>query len=385
MTSQRAVFGTLLAVTVVHGGCRRAELHAITDVTGEDGIGGNGVSGDSVGGNGAGGDSLGSNGGTGVGGTATGGTTGVGGTGIGGTAVGRDGVGGNGTTGGRALVGSGVGGTGTRTSTEPLGGCSASAIAPGDTSVTLQVGSLSRSYVLHIPSAYNGSKPAPLVLDFHGIGSSGWGELSGSAYPAVTDPEGVVMAFPDGVKGPVGTAWNVGPCCVAEVDDVAFAKAVVADVQRTACIDPKRVYAIGVLTGGGLAHYLACHAADSFAAVSPAAFDLLEETVDDCRPTRPITVVSFRGDAVSRVPYEGGESSLVPGMPITFLGAQATFDRWARINGCAGPASSEDANGCSFYAGCPEGVEVVLCTKPGGREDPGDPTIAWPILKRHTL
>ena len=38
------------------------------------------------------------------------------------------------------------------------------------------------------------------------------------------DPEGVIMAFPDGLKGPAGTGWNVGPCCVAGVDDVAFAR-----------------------------------------------------------------------------------------------------------------------------------------------------------------
>jgi len=76
---------------------------------------------------------------------------------------------------------------------------------------------------------------------------------------------------------------------------------------------------------------------------------------------------------------------MVTGMPITFLGAQATFERWAQIDGCTGSPSSEDSNGCSSYAGCREGVEVILCTKQGGHEDPGDPTVAWPVLKRHSL
>ena len=134
-----------------------------------------------------------------------------------------------------------------------------------------------------------------------------------------------------------------------------------------------------------MAHYLACHAADVFAAVAPAAFDLLEENVNDCNPARPITVISFRGTADSRVPYAGGPSSLVPAMPVTFLGAQATFAAWARIDRCLGAASPPDGNGCSSYAGCQDGVEVILCTKDGGREEPGDPSIAWPVLKRHTL
>jgi polyhydroxybutyrate depolymerase len=255
----------------------------------------------------------------------------------------------------------------------------------GDSIQTLLIGTTRRSYVLHVPAAYDGLSPVPLVVDFHGVGESGSSQRASSPYPAELDAEGVVMAFPDGLRGPAGTAWNVGPCCVAGVDDVAFSRALVAHVQELACIDATRVYAVGVLTGGGMAHYLACHAADVFAAVAPAAFDLLEENVNDCDPPRAISVVSFRGTGDSRVPYEGGPSALVPGMPLTFLGAQGTFERWSAIDGCTGSPSPPDENGCSSYSGCDDGAEVVLCTKQGGAVESGDPSIAWPILKRHTL
>ncbi len=267
----------------------------------------------------------------------------------------------------------------------PTGTCPPGGLVPGDTSRTVRVGATTRSYVLHVPEANDPTRPTPLIVDFHGIGSTGLDQLTSSPYPPITDPDGVIMAFPDGMSGPLGSAWNMGPCCVAGVDDVAFARALVADVQSIACIDPRRVYAVGVLTGGGMVYHLACEAAEVFAAVAPAAFDLIEETVDDCRPSRPITVISFRGTADTRVPYEGGASSLVPGMPITFLGAEASLQRWAAIDGCMGPESEDDENGCTSYSGCSAGVEVVLCTKDGGREDPGDPTIAWPALKRHSL
>jgi polyhydroxybutyrate depolymerase len=134
-----------------------------------------------------------------------------------------------------------------------------------------------------------------------------------------------------------------------------------------------------------MAHYLGCHAADIFAAVAPAAFDLLEENVVDCSPTRPVTVIAFRGNADQRVPYEGGPSALVPGMPLTFLGAEGTFAKWAELDGCVGSPSPADANGCSSYASCDTGAEVVLCTQEGGNALPGDPTVAWPVLARHTL
>jgi polyhydroxybutyrate depolymerase len=263
--------------------------------------------------------------------------------------------------------------------------CPSPALPAGDTSQTIRVGSLNRSYVLHIPSAYDGTNPVPLVVDFHQVGESGSIELSSSPYPAETDPEGVIMAFPDGKKGPGGTGWNIGPCCVANVDDVAFAKALVAEVQTTACIDPNRVYAVGVGTGGGMAYYLGCHAADVFAAVASAAWDLLAENENDCAPPRPITVLSFRGTADVVVPYAGGFSSAIPGMSITFLGAKATFEKWAQIDQCAGSPSAEDNNGCSTYASCQDGVEVILCTKQGGHEEHGDASVAWPVLKRHPL
>jgi polyhydroxybutyrate depolymerase len=255
----------------------------------------------------------------------------------------------------------------------------------GDTNETVDVGGTSRSYVLHVPAKYDGKSAVPLVVDFHPLGGSGPSERSGSPYPAQTDSEGVIMAFPSGKAGPSGGAWNVGPCCVANTDDVAFAKALVAKIKTAACIDPKRVYAVGFSMGGGMSHYLACHASDVFAAVAPAAFDLLKENVDDCKPTRPISVVSFRGTGDNVVPYAGGYSAVVQGMPVNFLGAKTTFQKWAALNQCSGAASAEDAKGCSSYSGCKDGVDVVLCTKQGGGHEAGNASVGWPILKKHVM
>ena len=44
--------------------------------------------------------------------------------------------------------------------------CPPSPLAAGDTTVTLPVGSASRSFVLHVPASYDGKQPVPLVVDF---------------------------------------------------------------------------------------------------------------------------------------------------------------------------------------------------------------------------
>jgi polyhydroxybutyrate depolymerase len=232
--------------------------------------------------------------------------------------------------------------------------------------------------VLHVPSGYTGKTAVPLIVDFHPHGSTGPSWQTSSPYPPVVDGDGVVMAFPSAIGD-----WDVGPCCADGVDDVGFAKALVKEVEGIACIDVKRVYAAGFSMGGGMTNYVACNAADVFAAFAPAAFDLLQENVADCKPARPITVVSFRGTADPYVPYAGGLSDLVK--PITFLGAVNTMKKWAELSGCTGSAA-DIGNGCQGYAAsqCPAGVEVILCTKQGGGHEAANASLTWPVLKRHT-
>jgi polyhydroxybutyrate depolymerase len=264
--------------------------------------------------------------------------------------------------------------------------CPSTALTPGDSTRMIQSGGVTRSYVLRVPSTYNGSNPAPLLVDYHALNGSGAQQRMSSPFVNATDAYGVLMAFPTGLVGPSGgSAWNVGPCCMPTADDVTFTKDLVSDVATIACVDPKRVYATGFSMGGGMAHYIACHAADVFAAVAPIAFDLLQENVADCQPSRPITVISFRGNSDPLVPYDGGPSAVVPGLPVTFLGAQATAAKWAEIDQCAATPSAPDANGCSAYAGCQGGAEVLLCTRQMAGQEQSDATTAWPVLARHSL
>jgi polyhydroxybutyrate depolymerase len=277
--------------------------------------------------------------------------------------------------------------------TKPAVNCPSQVVQPGKSNRTVMVGSQNRSYVLYIPDTYTGSQPVPLIFDFHLHGSSGSTQASTSPYRDATWEDSVVMAFPTGLLGPglgsgssapVSASWNLGPCCANQGDDVAFTEAMLDQLQSIVCIDKKRIYAVGNITGGGMAYLLACQMPDVFAAVSASAWDLLKETADACKPARGITVVSFRGNLDMLVPYSGGPSSLVSGMPINFLGAIGTFKKWALINSCPGEAK-DDGKGCSRYSNCRDGAEVVLCTKPNGGSEVGDPDIAWPLFKAHPL
>jgi len=243
--------------------------------------------------------------------------------------------------------------------------------SPGDTpgiQVTFQ--SSARQYNVYVPTSYDGSTPVPLVLDFHGWTSNPAAQEGISGFKQLADAHGFIVAYPQGYD-PAGTrlSWNAGTCCdpasAAGLDDVGLVRAIVADIESNANIDPLRIYATGLSNGGGMSHRLACEAADLFAAVSPVACPLLLDPFSACQPIRPIPVLTFAGLTDVVVPYAGGESQPFPG--VFFPPAPDSFAYWVGADGCGGgsPDVAEDlGNGasCATYTACSAGVKVGLCS-----------------------
>jgi len=258
------------------------------------------------------------------------------------------------------------------------GNCTASTLASGDNNRTLDVDGASRSYILHVPTGYDGTTPMSLVFDYHGLGGTGMQQASSSGYRAVADREGFLIAFPDGTEN----AWNIGQCCTnsKDVDDVAFTRAMIDSIAADGCVDLKRVYVTGFSNGGGMSYFMACEAADVIAAAAPASFDMLDPEDPACAPSRPIAVLSSRGTNDTAVPYEGGRGS---GNRVTFLGAEQSLARWAEIDACSETTTTD--GGCVYHTECAAGVEIGLCTIQGGGHAPGDADAGWAFLSRFSL
>ena len=103
-------------------------------------------------------------------------------------------------------------------------------------------------------------------MTIHGAHNTTAMVRSWSKMNAVSDQNGFIVVYPQGVD-----CWNLGFTiggCAAAPDDVGFLKAVVADVESHACIDPKRVFATGISNGSMMSQYLGCQASDVFASSS---------------------------------------------------------------------------------------------------------------------
>ena len=269
------------------------------------------------------------------------------------------------------------------------GPCTTNSLRPGTTTIMIQHGGLARDYVLHVPAGYTGTTRVPVVVDMHGAGGTAAAAAMGSAWVQKSDQAGFIVIFPQGQ----GNVWNAGTCCAptgapplqtSTADDTGFIRAAVTKTAQDGCIDLNRVYAVGLSNGGLMSYRLACVAADMFAGIAPASG---ASVTTPCNPSRPVTVVAFRGTMDDLVPYNGG-------MPRNHLfpSAKADFELWAMLDKCTGtPTASRGV--CQTYSQCAGGVEVTLCTIVGGHVLYGAavaagvpvPDVAWEIFQRHAM
>jgi polyhydroxybutyrate depolymerase len=252
-----------------------------------------------------------------------------------------------------------------------------------DLTNTLTYGGIERTYILHMPASDDRDKAVALVLDFHGGGGNANSQMQMSAFSALADEKGFLVAYPNGagrLEDKLLT-WNGGTCCgyavTNQIDDVGFVRALVAEVQSKYNIDPKRIYATGMSNGGIFSYRLACDASDIFAAVAPVAGTL---NYLRCAPSQPVSIIHFHGTEDTHVPYNGGTGpdSLVD---VPFASVKDSIDFWLSVDLCTRQPQSESFKDIQHntYSGCANGTAIELYTIVGGKHAwPGSRDPAWP-------
>ncbi len=225
------------------------------------------------------------------------------------------------------------------------GVCTGKTGEPGEFVLQITSGGFVRQFRLHVPPSYRPTNPVPLVLAFHGWGDNAESFEQYIGFSDKADQEGFIVAYPDGIDN----SFNAGACCGTanhlDVDDVGFARDIVASVSTSYCIDPDRVFATGFSNGALMSHRLACEASDLFAAVAPASGFI---AVYPCEPPRPVPVIQTQGTLDTSVPYWMGKRS---------------NDYWAAYNGCGEPVTvyQEGTATCTAYQDCADGATVEFC------------------------
>ena len=241
-----------------------------------------------------------------------------------------------------------------------------------------------RRYAIYVPAGLGGVGPRPALLAFHGGTGTAMGLAASSQLTKFAHERQIYAVFPEG-NGTLQT-FNGGACCGTaqsqNVDDVAFTRAVIADVRANYNIDAARVYATGFSNGGIMAHRLACALADQLAGVAPVGgasgeFDGAGTRYYTCSPSRPITVLHIHAANDRNYPYAGGVGSdgvSNGGTTSNFYGVEATIANWITRNNVTNQAAEERIGASTLCRrsatpadGSRPSAPVVIC-----RSDPPD-------------
>jgi polyhydroxybutyrate depolymerase len=258
----------------------------------------------------------------------------------------------------------------------PSAGCGQSTVAPGEEQVNITSSGTERWYIRHVPAAHDGETPLPLVFDLPGYKEGASVHVQITELGAFGDQNGFVTVTPHPIGEP--SQWELS----GDSPDATFIADILDEVEANLCIDTARVYLNGLSNGGMMASILECTMADRFAAMSIGSGVV---GVPNCKPSRPVPLVTFHGTADQHLKYDGGFG---PGLdpfapPPPSIDASRPIEDvladWAERNGCHNgpPAEIEYAADVNEVAyDCSADIEVVLYrVEGGGHTWPGSETM----------
>ena len=150
------------------------------------------------------------------------------------------------------------------------------------------------------PPGWDGKRPLPLLLFLHGWQSSAEATLADADVTGPSGRQGFLLVAPDGL----GKSWHFRGNNAGGRDDIAFLRAVLADVETRFPIDRHLVVAGGFSIGASMVWDLACHASSGFSAFLPLSGGFWEPMPDHCT-AGPVNLRQTHGMADATFPLSG--------------------------------------------------------------------------------
>jgi polyhydroxybutyrate depolymerase len=264
---------------------------------------------------------------------------------------------------------------------------------PGGSRVADLVVGGDRPVTVHVPTSYDPSRAAPLLILLHGYGSSGEEQDEYMQLGPAVAAHGVLYAHPDGTKDSDGNRfWSATDACCdfgrTGVNDVAYLTGVISEIQSKLNVDPKRIDVLGHSNGGFMAYRMACADANQVAAIVSLAGASFANPAD-CAPSAPVSIAHIHGTRDDTVKFAGGTLDVGAQPMSSYPGAEASTKAWATYDGCTGDpselpdkvdidaaltaGSSPAETSITEWAGCKSGAIVQLWTIPNGDHVPSIP------------
>jgi polyhydroxybutyrate depolymerase len=251
-------------------------------------------------------------------------------------------------------------------------------LGSGDHLLSLKVGNRERRYIVHVPMSYDDGRPTPIVVMFHGGGSTAKDAIAETGWTEKADHVGFLVAFPEGMspdpskpsnfrKNP--QFWNDASKRFLiekiDIDDGAFTRELIDDLTARFNIDAKRIFLTGFSNGSSLTYRLGVELSDRVAAIAPVASSGLRLD-DPLTLQRPVSLIAIHGMADRINPFGGGD---VKGLGRSDIDQRPpikdSVERWARMLACSDKPEillNKDGVRALRYGLGRRGSEVVLYT-----------------------
>lgn len=271
----------------------------------------------------------------------------------------------------------------------------------------VSVDGLTRTYIVRLPqNFYEKDTARAMVIGLHGTGGNAEQFERGYGFDQLSDTEGFVTVYPDGVQKQDGKfkirTWNAGTCCdfamYTNVNDVKFISTLIDNISGRFHINRKKIYVTGMSNGGMMAYRLASELPDKIAAIGVVSGTMVAPKDASRHGVVPLLHIHATPD--TKVPFAGGIGIGDYNFPPVMEG----IDYWVNRNHCSTEPVIEQRQGYELKSWKNDvGDTIIQCylTQDGGHAWPSSTTqgrmgdtpstainathLIWDFFKRFSL
>lgn len=231
-------------------------------------------------------------------------------------------------------------------------------------------------YRVHAPPDWDGKRPLPVLMHFHGYRESAADMLARDDLRAFTERHRMLLVVPQGE----GNTWSHPGSPSQGRDEFVFIDQVLADLKARYPIDGTRLLVSGFSQGAAMVWNLACYRGGKFTAFVAIAGTFWLPQPQTC-PSGAQNLIQIHGVTDRTVPLEGRviRSKFRQGDVFQAMGMMR------RANACLPETSRASRDGvliCEQMGGCKTGKKLEFCLHPGGHDfDPAWLDHAWRLVE----
>ena len=293
----------------------------------------------------------------------------------------------------------------TPTTTTTLSDSCVGGLAAGLNEIDIESGGLIYKVRIHVPKEASELEKLPVVVAWHGLTFSGPAIAGYSGLETLADSEQFLAVFPTGHPSPdhpvmaAGAGWELKGWADSDTkDDLAFAAALLDELDSNWCADSERTFMTGDSLGAMFTSVMVCELSDRIAAAASVSGIVRDES---CSAARAVPFLAIHGTADDIVPFEADVVSVFGEQAVPQKGMLETFAEFADGFDCnpePTTTSVGDETTRYDYSGCQDDVPLsFLAIEGDGHTWPGSigigevttddfeaTAVIWDFFRKHS-